>query len=305
MQNTLLKSGFTTILGRPSTGKSTLLNHLCGQRVSIVSPVPQTTRNTIRGILNDSRGQVVFLDTPGLHDNEGKVNLRMRSVALETIGEAEAILYTMDTTRAPGDEERIVAQRVRESGLPGALVFTKCDQSGGPGIAHTTFIREQDLDHLPAFNTQYLHRPPSEYDDPSTTGIPELVTRVFDLLPVGEPWYPEDYYTDQEPRFRIAEIIREQAINRTHQEVPHAIYVEIADLEERETYYTARAFLFVERSSQQGILVGKKGATITVIREESQRVLRQLFPKPVRLQLQVKVQPRWRRDDNLLKRLIH
>lgn len=305
MQNTLLKSGFITILGRPSTGKSTLLNHLCRQRISIVSPVPQTTRNTIRGILNDSRGQIVFLDTPGLHDNEGKVNLRMRSVALETIGEAEAILYTVDTTRAPGDEERIVAQRVRESGLPGVVVYTKCDQSGGPGVTHREFIHHQELDHLPVFNVRGLHRPPSDEVDPAETGVPALISHLFDILPPGEPWYPEDYYTDQDPRFRIAEIIREQAINRTHQEVPHAIYVEVADLEERDAYYTARAFLFVERSSQQGILVGKGGGNITAIREESQRILNKLFPKPVRLQLQVKVRPRWRRDDGLLKRLIH
>ena len=136
-------------------------------------------------------------------------------------------------------------------------------------------------------------------------GLAQLLDLVFAALPEGEAWYPDEYYTDQPPQFRIAEIVRERAILRTRQEVPHALYVEVADLEQTDKKIWARVFLSVERTSQQGILVGKKGATVTAIREEAEAILNTLFSVPVRLSLQVKVRPKWRRDDATLQRLIH
>lgn len=293
------------VLGRPSTGKSSLINALCGQKISIVSPVPQTTRNTIRGILNDRRGQIVFLDTPGLHDAEKKINLRMREIVLSSLEEAEALLYTVDTTRAPGPEEDFVAGIVTSLRVPRVVVMTKCDDPGSDVKRAITFLERKGLADPPPLPVGWIGEAiPTEGDPPSDTGLSHLLDALFPLLPEGDRWYPEDHYTDQDPRFRIAEIVREQAILRSRQEVPHALYVEVADLEQREKELWARVFILVERPSQQGILVGRKGATVTEIRRESERILSGIFPLPVRISLQVKTRPRWRRNDNLLRDLI-
>lgn len=293
------------VLGRPSTGKSSLINALCGQKISIVSPVPQTTRNTIRGILNDRRGQIVFLDTPGLHDAEKKINLRMREIVLSSLEEAEALLYTVDTTRAPGPEEDFVAGIVTSLRVPRVVVMTKCDDPGSDVKRAITFLERKGLADPPPLPVGWIGEAiPTEGDPPSDTGLSRLLDALFPLLPEGDRWYPEDHYTDQDPRFRIAEIVREQAILRSRQEVPHALYVEVADLEQREKELWARVFILVERPSQQGILVGRKGATVTEIRRESERILSGIFPLPVRISLQVKTRPRWRRNDNLLRDLI-
>lgn len=304
------KSGFVVVLGRPSTGKSTLINRICGEKVSIVSPVPQTTRNTIRGIYTEERGQIVFLDTPGLHQADKKINLRMRDVVTESLEDCDALIYTVDTTRPPGEEEEAVATLASSLEVPRIVVLTKTDHPESAPALIEEFLARHGLDDLPRFQTGGLQEDPREQKssheeaEPRPRGIEDLLAALFPLLPQGPPWYPEDHYTDQPPQFRIAEIVREQAILRTRQEVPHAIYVEVADLEQRPKYLWARVFIFVERPTQQGILVGKGAATITEIRKESQKILGRIFPLPVRLALQVKVKPRWRRDDNLLNSLI-
>jgi GTPase len=302
MQSITGRSGFVVVLGRPSTGKSSLINALCGEKISIVSPVPQTTRNTIRGIYNDTRGQIVFLDTPGLHDAEKKINLRMREIVLSSLEEAEALLYTVDTTRKPGLEEDFVAEIVRTVTVPRIVVTTKRDDPGSDTERTLAFLRSKELDELPRVAVGWLGT-----DTPggsAETGLSLLLDELFPLLPEGDRWYPDDHYTDQEPHFRIAEIVREQAILRSREEVPHALYVEVADLEQREKYLWARVFILVERSSQQGILVGKKGANVTAIRRDAERILGEIFPTPVRITLQVKTRPRWRRNDGLLRDLI-
>jgi GTPase len=299
MQSTTRKSGFIAVLGRPSTGKSSLVNAVCGQKVSIVSPVPQTTRNSIRGIYTDHRGQIVFLDTPGWHLAEKKVNLRMRSVVTESLQEADAVLYTVDTTRPAGEEERAIAAIVAKLTVQRAIVLTKCDHpESDPGRTRKT-LEELELSELPCHAVGGLGDASI-----SSTGIEELLQELFSLLPEGDAWYPEDHYTDQEPSFRIAEIVREQAILRARQELPHALYVEVADLEQRGSVLWARVFLIVERESQQGILVGKRGATVTAIRRDAERILAEIFPDPVRLSLQVKTRPGWRRSEGLLRNLI-
>ncbi|SIQ63821.1 GTP-binding protein Era [Alkalispirochaeta americana] len=297
------KSGFVVVLGRPSTGKSTLINRVCGEKISIVSPVPQTTRNTIRGIYTEERGQIVFLDTPGLHQAEKKINLRMRDLVTESLEDCDALIYTVDTTRLPGEEEEAVAQLASSLDVPRIILLTKMDHPESNPARIVEFLTTHALADLPRFQTGGLQEEATE-DGSRPREIEDLLAAIFPLLPEGQPWYPGDHYTDQPPQFRIAEIVREQAILRTRQEVPHAIYVEVADLEQRPKYLWARVFIFVERPTQQGILVGKGAATITEIRRESQKILGRIFPMPVRLALQVKVRPRWRRDDNLLNSLI-
>ncbi|HKK49800.1 MAG TPA: GTPase Era [Alkalispirochaeta sp.] len=300
MQSTDTRSGFVVLLGRPSSGKSSLMNAVCGHHVSIISPVPQTTRNVIRGIVTDPRGQIIFLDTPGLHRSEKQINLRLREVALQHLEDAEAAVYLVDATRHPGDEERDLAAVIAEHDLPVVVGITKCDLPTADIPRARRFLNEAGFGD---FTTVELSGLPEELKD-RRRGVGTLLDRLFLLLPEGPAWYPEEFYTDQEPMFRIAEVIREQAILRARQELPHALYVEIADLEQREDTLWARAFILVERESQQGIVVGQNGRTVTAIRKDSERVLAELFPTPVRLSLQVKVKPRWRHDEALLKRLI-
>jgi len=293
-------SGVAALVGRPSSGKSSLVNALCGAKVSIVSPVPQTTRNAIRGIVSDSRGQIVLLDTPGYHLSEKSINLHMRSLVDGTVSEADALLYLIDSSRMPGDEEEAIARLLAERALPTVVVATKCDLPSR--IDAASFCAEHGLTPRAIVETRGLDDP--ETADRGASGVAAVVDAVLAILPEGPPWYPEEFYTDQDPTFRIAEIVRERAILRTRDEVPHAIYVEVADIEETEREYRARVFLYVERESQKGILVGRGASVVSAIRTESQRILGELFPKPVRLSLQVKVRPKWRHNEALLKKLI-
>ncbi|TVQ35841.1 MAG: GTPase Era [Spirochaetaceae bacterium] len=297
------KSGFVAIIGRPSSGKSTLLNTLCGQKVSITSSVPQTTRNKIRGIVNEDRGQLVFLDTPGYHRSERKFNRYLRDLAESTLQESDVVLYVADLSRAPGVEEDDVLTLLQTTTLPRLCALNKID------LPQTHEQRYRELLHRKSPATSLF--PISAL---TGTGTGPLLDALFSAAPQGEPFYDADYYTDQAPEFRIAEIVREKAIARTQEEVPHALYVEIADMEMREdsggddsrneSSLWVRAFLNVERESQKGILVGKQGRRIREIRLEAQRELNQIFPFRIHLDLRVKVQPKWRSRDPLLRRLL-
>ncbi len=297
-----MKAAFAAIIGRPSVGKSTILNALCGHKVSIVAPSPQTTRNAIRGIVSTPEGQIVFLDTPGFHNSEKKMNLYLKETALNSLGEIDLILYVVDLSRPPGREERelmqILASRAKET----VVALNKSDLGG----ARIEEVRELIQEELAPAAIVALSAVKNK-------GLEDLKESLFSLADEGEPFYPEEYYTDQDPSFRAAEIIREQAINRVGKELPHAIYVEIADMEERavttasgEERYKLwiRAFLMVERESQKGIVVGKKGVRIAEIRKESRKVLDEIFPQRIELDLRVKVNPKWRSKDPLLRNLL-
>lgn len=292
------------VLGRPSAGKSSLINAICGHHISIVSPVPQTTRNVIRGVYTEERGQIVFLDTPGVHRSDRKMNRRLRDVALEHIPDAEALVYLIDAARPTGDEERDIAATVAEADLPVVVGITKCDRTEATPDRVRAFLAETGITapESPVEVVELAGLP--EEMAGTRRGITSFLDALFRILPQGHPWYPAEFYTDQDPRFRIAEILREEAIRRTRQEVPHAIYVEVVDIEERDDAIWTRAFILVERESQQGIVVGKRGATITAIRTAAEAALAEIFPKRVRLSVQVKVRPKWRSDEAVLKRLI-
>nr|BDD43804.1 GTPase Era [Spirochaetaceae bacterium] len=298
MQRKSVHSGFAILLGRPSSGKSTLVNALCGHKVSIVSSTPQTTRNTIRGIVNRPGAQIVLLDTPGMHVSEQRLNIHLKRVVEEAIPEGDLLLYLIDPSRPPGEEERAIADLATRVSVPVIVVVTKTDHPDADVEGAGDFLKKRGLADRPRVEIGGLA------GGEGSTGLETLVDTMIGLLPEGDPWYPDDYYTDQPPRFRISEIVREAAIVRTREEVPHAIYVEVADLEQNEKRLWARVFIYVERESQQGILVGKKGSTITAIRESAERTLSQLFPVPVKLSVQVKVRPKWRRDEETLKSLI-
>jgi len=303
----MTKSAFACLVGRPSSGKSTLLNALCGHKVSIVSPVPQTTRNKVRGIVNDRRGQLVFIDTPGFHLSERKFNLHMKDLVSSALEEVDLVLYVLDAARTIGPEEEALARLLAALSVPLVAAINKIDVDGHQAERCRAFIAE----NLPAASV-------CQISAAAETGLGILRTRLFEAAPEGEPLYPEDFYTDQDPQFRISEIIREQAIAGTAQEVPHAIYVEIADMEfqtragepapidlpdEKRTLWV-RAFIQVERESQKGIIVGRGGEKIRSIRKAAERELNQIFPYRVHLDLRVKVHPKWRSKDALLRRLV-
>jgi len=289
-----MKSAFVAIIGRPSAGKSTLLNALCREKVSITADVPQTTRNKIRGIVTEEEGQLVFIDTPGFHHSEKKFNQYLKDVVYSSLEEADMVLYVVDATRPPGNEEQEIVNLLnKQTEKPVLLVLNKVDTKGN---------YKSEIKGLMQVNVH-----PDALMETSALkgeGVDALRDRLIELAPEGDLMYPEDYYTDQEPEFRIAEIIREKAISQTSDEIPHALYVEIADTEMKENELWVRAFLTVESESQVGIVVGKEGKKIKWIRIASLKEFKKIFPYKVRLDLRVKVNPRWRRKDYLLKGLI-
>ncbi|MDR2363557.1 MAG: GTPase Era [Spirochaetaceae bacterium] len=294
------KAAFVAVVGRPSVGKSTLVNLLCGNKVAIVSPVPQTTRNAIRGIINRPQGQLVFVDTPGMHVSEKKLNQRLLDVANRSVEESELVLYVLDASRIPGAEEEAIAGRLSS---PSCMERTLA-------VINKMDAPEADFQRIRNFLDEKLPRlSPSRCFQVSAlknTGVEAVVECLFDIAPPGEPFYPEEYYTDQDVSFRIAEIIREKAINRLRQELPHSIYVEVADTEltDGEKRLWVRAFILTERESQKGMVVGKGGEVIKAIGMEARKDLNRIFDWKVDLDLRVKTAKDWRHNDRLLRRII-
>ena len=294
-----LKTALVTIVGRPSAGKSTFLNTASGEKISIVSPIPQTTRNAVRGIVNTSFGQLVFVDTPGFHESEKKLNIRLRGITSDQLKDADAVLYVIDATRLPGEEERKTAELVAPVSAKTVVAINKIDLPDARPEKAEAFLK----DVLPDVPESRIFRMSAEKDE----NINDVLKALYELAPVAEPMYPEEYYTDQEVDFRIAEIIREKAMNMLHDEIPHAIYVDIADMEWRKDgrELWVRAFLVIERESQKGIVIGKGASMIKSIRLESLKTMRDIFDYRIDLDLQVKVNKNWRQKDPVLSKLIH
>ena len=291
------KTALVTIIGRPSAGKSTFLNTAAGEPVSIVSAMPQTTRNAIRGIVNTSLGQLVFVDTPGYHDSEKKMNLKMRTIVTDQLADSDLILYIIDTTRNCAEEERLIAQLLENHQDKIVIALNKIDEK----VSLKEHVRKFIKANLPSVPENRI----LEISAKNDVGINEVLKALYDMAKVGPHLYSEEFYTDQEVDFRIAEVIREQAINRLDQEVPHAVYVQIADMEMRTpTKMWCRAFLCVEKESQKGILIGKGAQMIKTIRVESIKALRKIFDYKIELDLQVKVDKNWRQRDATLNKLV-
>jgi GTPase len=282
------KAAFVAIIGRPSAGKSTLVNKICGEKVSIVSAVPQTTRDAIRGICNREQGQLVFIDTPGRHKSEKKFNIKLSEISAKAVEDSDLVLYVLDATRAPGPEEiEIATLLARHSGRTVAAINKIDDKNADTGRA-----REFISQYLPGLLTV------CEVSAKTGEGVEPLLEALYAMAPEGEAFYGAEYYTDQEVDFRIAEIIREKAINRLRDEIPHALRVEIADTtfdanaENGRGRLWARAFIIVERESQKGIVVGKGGLMIRAIRLAALKELDRIFDWKIELDLRVKAENR-------------
>ena len=286
------KTALVSIVGRPSAGKSTFLNTASGEKISIVSQVPQTTRNAIRGIINTSLGQLVFIDTPGLHLSEKKLNLKLSNIAQENIKESDAILYIIDSTRPHNEEEEMIPHKDKV-----VIAINKTEDSKSNALNSRSFIQKT----FPDFPSERIIEISAKEDK----NINEVLKALFSLAKEEPHLYPEEFYTDQEVDFRIAEIIRGQAINRLEQELPHAIYVEISDLKmQTPKLLKVLAYIYVERESQKGIVIGKGASMIKTIRVESIKECRKIFPYKVDIDLRVKVDKNWRQKDKVLNKII-
>jgi GTP-binding protein Era len=302
------KAAFVALAGRPSVGKSTLVNLLCGAKIAIVSAAPQTTRSAVRGILTRGEGQLVFVDTPGRHASERKFNKILMTVADRALDDSELALYVLDASRPPGPEEEAVAQRLATIQDRTVIAINKTDSPAADPKALLDFI-EKTLPEIPPARRFLISCLKKE-------GIEELVACLFEMAGEGEGFYPDEYYTDQELSFRISEIIREKAINRLREELPHSIYVEVADLELRNSPGTdsagmdsskqrlwVRAFIITERESQKGMIVGKGGEKIKAIGQAARKELNAILDWKVDLDLRVKTGKDWRHNDRMLKRI--
>lgn len=308
MESQEYTAGFVAIVGRPSSGKSTFLNTACGHKVSIVTPTPQTTRARVRGIVSRDTGQIVFIDTPGFHTSTRKFNQRMMGVVKESLGDADAILLLLDASRESGEEEEAILKEVIATGKPLLLAVNKEDLEPAAAEMRRAAVRGT-LDEArggPGSSEKTTILTMNATDEESVEAV---VRSLIPLLPEGEPYYPPEYYTDQDPYFRITEIVREKAMAFARQELPHALYVGVQDSESGDpdpmtgqpSHLFMRLAIYVERESQKGIIVGKGGSRIKQVRESAEAEIRELFDYPVRLELRVKVRPKWRKDDNLLE----
>lgn len=293
-----LKTAIVAIIGRPSAGKSTFLNTACQEPVSIVSPIPQTTRNAIKGIVNTSFGQLIFIDTPGYHDSEKKLNLRLRNVTENQLDDIDCVLYVIDSTRSTGEEEVHTASLLKKLQSKTVVAINKTDLSASKPLPIRQFIAE----NLPEIPAERILEMSAEKD----IGINEVLKAIYGISPDGDPIYDEELYTDQDLTFRICEVIRGEAINRLEQEIPHAVYVEVADVEHRNEgkKLWIRAFLCVERDSQKGIVIGKGASKIKEIRMAATRKLSEIYIQKIDLDLQVKVDKNWRQRDYTINKLI-
>ena len=292
----VMKSATVSVIGRPSAGKSTMVNTICEMKVSITSPIPQTTRNKIRGIYTDQRGQLVFIDTPGYHLSEKTINRKMQEVTVSALSESDITLYIIDGKREPKKEEETLSSLIKEAEVPLVCAINKKDIITKEEEENVRFFLKNRFPSAPVLLTS------SKDDD----GIDELLIELFRLAPEGELMYDESSYTDQNLEFRISEIIREKTINMLSDELPHTIFVEVSDLEydEEEKKVWVRAFINTERDGQKGIIVGKGGENIKKIRQESFKDIRKIFPgSKLELDLRVKAVAKWRNNQAVLDRI--
>jgi GTP-binding protein Era len=277
------------VAGRPNVGKSTLVNALCGGKVAIVSDKPQTTRRRILGIANGEEYQLVLADLPGFQRPRDALTEHMQRTVNASFEDVDAVLFVLSTRERIGAGDRFIAQRVFSLGVPVVIALNKVDRLK-PGHIATQMEAGSRLGDFHA-----LHPVSAKTGD----GIAELREELVGLLPEGPAYFPRDQRTDLAPEVQVAEIVREKALQLTRDEVPHAITVEVEELGDR----VVHADLVVETQSQKQILVGKGGAMVREIGTRARPEVELLLGHPVFLELQVKVRPRWRRDEALLERL--
>ena len=295
MQEDKIKSGMVAIVGPPNAGKSTLMNGLLGQKISIVTPKPQTTRNRIVGILNESSYQVVMLDTPGLHKAGKPLNQEMVKIAVASLSEVDAILFLVDVSQSVPEKQRKAVEYLEGIAIPAILVLNKID----------LLKKDQILPMIEEYRNIYPFAAIVPISALMNSGTDILMQELVRLLPTGPRLYPEDIPTDATERFIVAEIIREKIFLLTGQEIPYSTAVVIDSFKEDEerSLVTIHATIVVEKSSQKAIIIGKKGSKLQQIGKNSRLEIEKLLVQRVLLKLWVKVHKNWTKDVRFIHEL--
>lgn len=288
-----LKSGYVAMIGRPNVGKSTLMNHLIGQKIAITSRKPQTTRNRIRTVYNDARGQIVFLDTPGIHKAKNRLGEYMVDAAEKSLKDVDAVLWLIEPGDFVGAAEQHIAGLLSRSGLPVILVINKTDRCRKEEVAKTMEAYRGLCRFADTVAVSALH----------SINLDMVLDAVFAVLPTGPRFFDEDTITDQPVRQIAAEMIREKALRSMGQEIPHGIAVVIEKMRERPdgSVTDIEAVIICERESHKGIIIGKNGAMLKKIGTEARQDIEKMLDGHVNLKLWVKVRKDWRESDILLK----
>lgn len=285
------KSGFATLIGRPNVGKSTLMNHLIGQKIAITSNKPQTTRNRIQTVYTSEEGQIVFVDTPGIHKAKNKLGNYMVNAAESTLKEVDVILWLVEPSNFIGAGERHIIEQLKKTNIPVILVINKIDTVEKEAVFGfiDTYRREMDFAEIV---------PVSALKNINTD---ELISCIMKYLPYGPAFYDEDTVTDQPERQIVAEMIREKALRCLEEEIPHGIAVTIEQMKKRKDIMDIEATIICEKDSHKGIIIGKQGRMLKKIGSSARHDIENMLESKVNLQLWVKVKKDWRDSDFLLK----
>ncbi len=292
--NNNFKSGFVTLIGRPNVGKSTLMNHLVGQKIAITSKKPQTTRNRIQTVYTDmERGQIVFLDTPGIHQAKNKLGEYMVNVAERTLNEVDVILWLVEPSNFIGAGEQHIIEQLKKTTTPVILIINKTD----------TVDKEKIVEYIDTYRKVYDFAEIIPVSALRAHNLPAVIDMIFKYLPYGPQFYDEDTITDQPERAIVAELIREKALHALDEEIPHGIAVYIDQMKQRpgQNFFDIDATIVCERDSHKGIIIGKGGAMLKKIGSNARFEIERMLDAKVNLKLWVKVKKDWRDSDYLMK----
>lgn len=289
------KAGFIAIVGKPNVGKSTLLNALLGQKVAIVSPRAQTTRVPLRGILTRDDAQIIFIDTPGIHQPDHELGQFMVALAQRMIPQADVLCFMVDVTIPPTRLDIEIAERIRKARVPRLLLLNKVDLPPRPGQPH-----DANIQHVQAYRELGPWDMELAISAQTGAGLPELLEELVARLPEGVSLYPDDWIVDQSVQNLAAEMVREKILLFTQQEIPHAVAVEPEEWDDRENATFIRMTINVERDTQKKIIIGAQGAMLKRIGTAARKEIETLLERPVFLDLWVKTRPNWRNDQAAL-----
>lgn len=291
--NKPFKSGFISIIGRPNVGKSTFLNHVVGQKIAIMSDKPQTTRNRVQGVVTTEDSQLVYIDTPGIHKPKHRLGDFMVKVARNTLNEVDIIMFMVNAEQKIGPGDRFIIEMLQNTKTPVFLIINKIDLVHPDDLLETIVSYEQEYDFAEIVPISALNG----------NNMERLLETLKSYLPEGPKYYPEDQVTDHPERFIIAEFIREKVLHLTREEIPHSVAVVIEQIkrEEDRDLVNVMATIVVDRDSQKGIVIGKKGALLKEIGTKARRDIEMLLGSKVFLELWVKVQKDWRNKPGQLR----
>lgn len=288
------KSGFVALVGRPNAGKSTLINAALGRKLAITSNTPQTTRHRFRAVINTPQAQLILVDTPGLHKPLDALGDELNKSAIKAFEDVDIVAFVLDATQRFGRGDSWVLEQIKQAGVPTLLVLTKTSLADEDQIQEQTAAAQAEHDFLACVCTSALEG----------EGVEDFTQACMKTLPAGPAWFPQDVDTDMPLEVLVAEFIREKVLTSTFDELPHAVGVAVEDIsyDAKRNHYSMQAFIYVERESQKGMIVGKAGSKIKAIGSAARKDLEHLLSASVYLDIRVKLRKNWRRDANQIRR---